>query len=398
MRKGWILAVGLTLMGITSFAQLMPGLRVSKVICGAERTDLYFDDLRGQQVAVVANPTSRIGNRHLVDTLLSAGIKVDRVFAPEHGFRGEAEAGEEIRDGRDPKTGLSVVSLYGNHKKPTPEDLKGIDLVIFDIQDVGVRFYTYISTLHYVMEACSENEIPLLVLDRPNPNAFYVDGPVLDTAFRSFVGLHPVPVVYGMSIGEYARMINGEGWLAGGRTCRLQVVPCSGWDHQTEYILPVKPSPNLPNQPSIYLYPTTCFFEGTVFSLGRGTGFPFQVYGHPTVKGDFAFTPVSIPGVSLRPPHEGKVCSGRDLRKDGIAQVARTRGLVVEWLLDAYSLYGKKDDFFISYFRTLSGTERLKEMIRSGKQPQEIRASWQNEIHSFLKIRKKYLMYPELPR
>jgi uncharacterized protein YbbC (DUF1343 family) len=373
----------------------MPGLKQSTVLCGADRIGEYPDQFKGMKVGVVANPTSRSGNVHLVDKLLSTGVEVDRVFAPEHGFRGEAEAGEEITDGKDPKTGLKVISLYGNHKKPTPEDLQGLGLVIFDIQDVGVRFYTYISTLHYVMEACAENHVRLLILDRPNPNGFYVDGPVLDPAFKSFVGMDPVPVVHGMTIGEYAGMINGEGWLGQGLKCDLKVIKCQGWDHQTEYILPVKPSPNLPNQVSIYLYPTTCFFEGTVFSLGRGTSFPFQVYGHPDIQGDFSFTPVTIPGVSVKPPHEGKVCHGKDLRNGGIERIAERHGLVPEWIIQAWESYGKKEGFFIPYFNTLSGTDRFKQQIISGKNAKEIRESWKPGIEKYLNIRAKYLLYPD---
>jgi len=380
---------------ISGTAQVMPGLKTGAVTCGAERTGEYTSILRGVSVGVVANPTSRIGHRHLVDSLLGMGIRIGRVFAPEHGFRGEAEAGEEIQGGKDVKTGLSVVSLYGNHRKPTPEDMKGLDWVVFDIQDVGVRFYTYISTLHYVMEACAEHSIPLLVLDRPNPNGFYVDGPVLDTAFRSFVGMDLVPVVHGLTIGEYALMVNEEGWLGGGRKCELKVIPCLGWDHQTEYILPVQPSPNLPDQISVYLYPGLCFFEGTVFSVGRGTRFPFQVYGHPEGVGSFSFTPFSIPGVSLRPAHEGKVCHGRDLRKTGISQFAESRSLVLDWVIEAYRGFGKKEAFFNNYFNTLAGTEQLRRQITEGKPVGEIRKSWEKDLIQYRLIRKKYLLYPD---
>lgn len=385
----------LWLLAISGNAQVMPGLKTGTVTCGAERTGEYTSLLRNVNVGVVANPTSRIGSRHLVDSMLGMGIRIGRVFAPEHGFRGEAEAGEEIQGGKDVKTGLSVVSLYGNHRKPTPEDMKDLDCVVFDIQDVGVRFYTYISTLHYVMEACAEHSIPLLVLDRPNPNGFYVDGPILDTAYRSFVGMDPVPVVHGLTIGEYALMVNEEGWLGGGRKCELKVVPCLGWDHKTEYILPVKPSPNLPDQVSVYLYPGLCFFEGTVFSVGRGTRFPFQVYGHPEAAGSFSFTPVSIPGVSLRPPHEGKVCYGSDLRKTGVLQVAESRRLMVDWVIEAYRCFGKRDAFFNSYFNTLAGTDQLRRHITEGKPIGEIRKSWQKDLIQYRQIRKKYLLYPD---
>ncbi|MFH0760416.1 MAG: DUF1343 domain-containing protein [Bacteroidota bacterium] len=377
-------------------AQIMPGLKTGNITCGADRTGEYLDLLKTARVGVVANPSSRCGDLHLVDFLLRSGIKVSRVFAPEHGFRGEAEAGEVIRDGKDTKTGLPVVSLYGNHKKPTPEDLAGLDWMVFDIQDVGVRFYTYISTLHYVMEACAENSVPLLVLDRPNPNGFYVDGPVLDTVFRSFVGMHPVPVVHGMTIGEYARMINGEGWLKSGIACRLIVIPCMGYDHQTEYVLPVKPSPNLPNQVSVYLYPGLCFFEGTIVSIGRGTEFPFQVYGHPDMKSNFSFIPASIPGVVQRPPYEGEKCFGTDLRLTGIQEIAFRHGIVLDWLLGAYDELGRKDSFFTSYFNTLAGTDKLRQQISCGIPPVEIRRSWKKGLERFKKIRIKYLLYPDV--
>ncbi len=389
-----ILLVGMVAGGLTD-AQVMPGLKTATITCGAERTGEYLGLLANACVGVVSNPTSRAGDVHLVDLLLGNGIRVNKVFAPEHGFRGEAEAGEVIRDGKDSKTGLPVVSLYGNHKKPTPDDLAGIDWMVFDIQDVGVRFYTYISTLHYVMEACAENSVPLLVLDRPNPNGFYIDGPVLDTAFRSFVGMHPVPVVHGMTIGEYARMINGEGWLTSGITCRLTVVPCAGYDHQTEYVLPVKPSPNLPNQTSVYLYPGLCFFEGTIVSIGRGTPFPFQVYGHPNLKGDFTFIPVSIPGVVQRPLHEGVTCHGTDLRQTGLSRVSGQKCLVLDWLIDAYKELGKKDEFFIKYFNTLAGSATLKEQIIAGQSAEAIRQSWARDLDRFRPVRAKYLLYPD---
>lgn len=381
---------------VVSEAQIMPGLKTGSVVCGADRTDEYLGLLSAAAVGVVANPSSRSGDQHLVDKLLGSGIHVAKVFAPEHGFRGEAEAGAVIADGKDSKTGLPVVSLYGNHKKPTPGDLAGLDWMVFDIQDVGVRFYTYISTLHYVMEACAENSVPLLVLDRPNPNGFYVDGPVLDTLFRSFVGMHPVPVVHGMTIGEYARMINGEGWLKGGISCRLTVVPCSGYDHQTEYVLPVKPSPNLPNQVSVYLYPGLCFFEGTIVSIGRGTEFPFQVYGHPNMKSAFSFIPVSIPGVVRQPPFEGQKCFGADLRLTGIQEIAIQHGLVLDWLIDAYNQLGKKDTFFNSYFNTLAGTDLLRRQITAGISPVEIRRSWEKDLKRFKRIRAQYLLYPDV--
>jgi uncharacterized protein YbbC (DUF1343 family) len=374
-------------------AQLIPGLKQSDIVCAADRMDSYLNLIKGKNVGIVANPTSRVGRAHLVDTLVRSGVTVVRVFAPEHGFRGEEEAGAVIRDGIDPVTGIPVVSLYGNHKKPTPADLNGLDRVVFDIQDVGVRFYTYISTLHLVMEACAEVGVPLLVLDRPNPNGFYIDGPILDTAFRSFVGMHPVPVVHGMTIGEYSRMINGEHWLKNGIQCDLTVISCKGYDHQTEYILPVKPSPNLPNQISVYLYPTLCFFEGTVISIGRGTAFPFQVYGHPAMPGEFSFIPRSLPGFSLHPLHENKECHGRDLRVAGIQEIAEKQGLVLEWIIDAWQKMDKREGYFTGYFDTLAGTDQLRIQIQSGKSPEEIRAGWEPGLARYREMRAKYLLY-----
>lgn len=378
--------------------QVLPTLRRSDIVCGADRTGEYLPLMAGADIGVVANPTSRIGKVHLVDSLLKAGVRVRKVFAPEHGFRGEAEAGDTIKSGIDRATGLPVVSLYGDHKKPKPEDLEGISMMVFDIQDVGVRFYTYISTLHYVMEACAEADVPVVVLDRPNPNGFYVDGPVLEPKFRSFVGMHPVPVVYGMTIGEYAQMINGEGWLEKGVKCRLTIIPCTGYDHQTEYILPVRPSPNLPDQTAVYLYPSLCFFEGTPVSVGRGTPFPFKVYGHPDFSGSFEFTPRPVPGASLHPILEGKVCRGRDLRVEGLALLMARPGLILDWLIGAYEEYNNymdKDKFFTGYFDTLAGTETLRKMIISGKSEDEIRDTWEPGIREFLKIRDRYLLYAD---
>jgi len=376
-------------------AQPAPRLKQSDIQCGASRSDAYLYMVLNKSIAVVANPSSRIGPVHLVDSLLRAGVKVKKVFAPEHGFRGEGEAGAVISDGQDPVTGIPVISLYGNHKKPTKEDLNGIDIVVFDIQDVGVRFYTYISTLHLVMEACAEEGKELLLFDRPNPNGFYIDGPVLDTAYRSFVGMDPVPVVHGMTIGEYARMINGEGWLKDSLHCNLSVIPCLGYDHQTAYVLPVKPSPNLPNQTSVYLYPSLCFFEGTIVSVGRGTEFPFQVYGHPELKENFRFTPKSIPGASLHPPFENKICFGRDLRTDGMKEFSKNPVLILDWLIDSYQKLDKGKDFFTAYFDTLAGSDQLRLQIQRGVTAEEIRAGWKAGLDKFQHIRSKYLLYPD---
>lgn len=365
---------------------------------GAERTELYLDLLMDREIGIVANQTSMIGEVHLVDSLYALGSHVTRiwkVFSPEHGFRGEAEYGELVEDGVDPKTGFPVVSLYGRNRKPSDADLAELDLVVFDIQDVGTRFYTYISTLYYVMQACAENGKELLVLDRPNPNGFYVDGPVLEPEFSSFVGMHEVPVVYGMTIGEYARMINGEGWLGEGLTCDLRVIPCRNYTHRSLYELPVAPSPNLPNMNSIYLYPSLCFFEGTVISEGRGTDAPFEVFGHPDLQGmDFSFTPEPRPGAASHPKHMGKTCHGRDLRylRDSLDRPAH---LNLSWLISAYRNFPDKENFFIPYFENLAGTARLRQQIRDGWSEEEIRFSWQEDLDAFRRIRSKYLLYPD---
>lgn len=358
---------------------------------GAERTSLYMDMLKGKRVGVVANQTSMVGKVHLVDTLIKSGLNVSFVFAPEHGFRGEAEAGEHVSDGIDKKTGVRVISLYGKSRKPSPEDMKVIDVVVFDIQDVGVRFYTYISTLQYMMEACSERKIPLIVLDRPNPHAGYVDGPVLDTAYRSFVGMQPVPVVYGMTMAEYAGMLNGEKWLSAGLTCDLRVIPCQNWNRSTKVSVPVPPSPNLPNDQAIRLYPSLCFFEGTQVSLGRGTALPFQCYGFPSnPKGYYRFTPVDIKGKAVNPPYEGVECVGEDLsayRDSGLDTCIN-----LKWLLEAYAGFGDKG-FFTDFFDKLAGTSSLREQIRMGWDEQRIRASWFKGLEAFREVRKRYLLY-----
>ena len=373
-----------SLLGCKNSADPMPG---------SYRIDQYKSLIQGKQVAIVANQTSMVGKSHLVDTLLTEGIQIKAIFSPEHGFRNMADAGEKIESGKDPETGIPLISLYGSHLKPTPEDLAGIDFVIFDIQDVGARFYTYISTLHYILEACAENKVKCLILDRPNPNGFYYDGNILDTAYSSFVGMHPVPIVHGMTVGEYAQMVNGEGWLKGGIRCDLKVIPCLNYTHSTYYTLPVKPSPNLPNQNSIYLYPSICFFEGTSLSLGRGTSFPFQVYGSPFLpdKG-FSFTPESVPGAS-NPPLLGVKCFGTDLRGALESGIVPKPGVNPEWLIDAYNNFPDKDKFFTSYFEKLAGGTRIREQIQKGMTAQQIRESWKPGLEKFGKIRAKYLIY-----
>lgn len=364
------------------------------ILPGAEQSEQYLKLLKGKNAGVVANHTSLVGEIHLVDFLISRKINIERIYSPEHGFRGTEDAGAEIESGVDKKTGIHIVSLYGKRKKPTAEDLEGIDIMIFDLQDVGVRFYTYISTMHYVMEACAEKNIPMVVLDRPNPNGNYIDGPVLEPEYKSFVGMHPVPVVYGMTIGEYARMVNGEKWLNNGLKCDLKVIKCENYVHSSVYKLPVRPSPNLPNYLSVRLYPSLCFFEGTVISVGRGTDFPFQVFGHPDLQtGDFYFTPESTPGAAVNPKLKGEKCRGVDLRN--YENPESIKKINLDYLLMAYQNYPEKDKFFNSYFNSLSGNSDLKSQIIEGKTAKQIRSSWSEDLQNFRKVRERYLLYGE---
>lgn len=408
-----------------------------EIITGAERTATYLPFLKNKKVAIFANPTSVIGNRHLVDSLLTLKVDIVKIFGPEHGFRGKADAGEHVKDGIDSKTGLPVISLYGDHKKPTTKDLIGVDILIFDIQDVGVRFYTYISTLQYVLEAALENDIPLLILDRPNPNGFYVDGPVLEPAFKSFVGMQPIPVVHGMTVCEYAQMLMGERWLSDKANKNLNelnkawdqaippvknvdtyfsrepeinksqpqqlhfsaiLIPCLSYTHSSKYVLPINPSPNLREMQSIYWYPSTCFFEGTILSEGRGTDKPFQIFGHPLLpKNLFSFRPQ---------PNEGaksskcfyQTCYGWNLSGTTQHVLLQVNGqLQLSYLLEAYRLFPGKDSFFLSnnFFNKLAGNDVLMQQIKDGKTEAEIRKSWQPGLEAFLSIRKKYLLYPD---
>lgn len=369
---------------------------VSAIETGAQQTKLFVPLLKEKQVGVVANQTSVIGKTHLIDSLLALKINVKKVFAPEHGFRGEGEAGETINGGIDTKTGLQIVSLYGNQKKPNREDVEGIDLMVFDIQDVGVRFYTYISTLQYVMEACAENNIELLVLDRPNPNGFFIDGPVLEKKYESFVGMQLIPVVHGLTVGEYAQMLNGEKLLANNLQCKLKVITCANYNHKMHYDLPVAPSPNLPNMASIYLYPTLCFFEGTPVSVGRGTDIPFQVIGYPSFnEGDFQFTPKSILGKAAKPLYENENCSGIDLREFGSVYIKNAKSLYLFWIISMYQSYPDKEKFFTPFFDKLAGTDLLAKQIKEGKSEEEIRKSWQAGIYKYKLVRKKYLLYDD---
>jgi uncharacterized protein YbbC (DUF1343 family) len=368
-------------------------LKYGNVTTGAERTSEYLPLLENKRVGVVANHTSVIGSTHLIDSLIALGVDVRKIYAPEHGFRGTADAGEKILTSVDDKTGLPMVSLYGERLKPLPEDLRDIDIIVYDIQDVGARFYTYISTMHYVMEACAENDIAVLILDRPNPNGHYVDGPVLDMKHRSFVGMHPVPVVHGMTVAEYARMINDEGWLKGGVRADLHYVLCKDYDHLTLYRLPVRPSPNLQTQLSIYLYPSLCFFEGTIVSVGRGTDFPFMAFGHPKMQNStFQFTPVSTPGAT-NPPHKDVLCYGVDLRDFEERFVVDRRELYLEWLIFAYKNTPRDIEFFNPFFTRLAGNEEFRSMIEKGTGISAIMRSWENDVNEFKKIRKKYLLY-----
>ncbi|MDM8160741.1 DUF1343 domain-containing protein [Labilibaculum sp. K2S] len=385
----------LFVVSVTSCAQKQS----EALLTGAERFEEYIPLLNEKKVAVVANQSSLAKGEHLVDALLAKNIQIAKIFSPEHGFRGDADAGEKITNGTDGKTGLPIVSLYGKHYKPSAADLKDVDVVVFDIQDVGVRFYTYISTLHYVMEACAEQGKQVIVLDRPNPNGHYVDGPVLEIKYSSFVGMHPVPVVYGMSIGEYAQMINGEKWLKNKVQCELKVIPCKNWNREKSYLLPVKPSPNLPNQLSVALYPSLCFFEGTVVSAGRGTNYPFQVYGHPSfTKGDFEFTPRSIPGASKYPKFEGEKCVGCDLQKISMDDFRKKKKLDLSFLLNAYRELKDKPVFFNSFFENLAGTANLRTQIENSLSEEQIRASWEKDRNKFMAIRAKYLIYPDFAK
>lgn len=367
-----------------------------RIVTGAERTSFYLPLLKDRRVAVVTNQTGQVAGVPLVDTLLALRVKVVKVLAPEHGFRGEADAGEHVASAVDKRTGLPLISLYGKHKKPTAKDLEGVDAVVFDIQDVGVRFYTYLSTLHYVMEACAEQRKPLLVMDRPNPNGFYVDGPVLDTAYRSFVGMHPVPLVHGMTVGEYAHMINGERWLERGVQCALTVIPCIGYDHGMYYTLPVRPSPNLPNMAAVYLYPSLGLFEGTVVSVGRGTELPFQCIGHPGSRiGGYAFTPRSMPGAK-DPPYKDVLCTGMNLGEYGRFFTRLDPQLHLQWLIGFHKEAPDPKTFFNPFFDKLAGGPALRLAVQAGADETQIRASWKPALDAFRTVRGRYLLYPDV--
>tara|TARA_B100001250_G_scaffold144171_1_gene123409 strand:- start:7904 stop:9046 length:1143 start_codon:yes stop_codon:yes gene_type:complete len=361
-------------------------INAQSIQIGAERINIYTPLLQNKNVAVVGNQTSMIGKTHLVDSLLSLNIKITKVFSPEHGFRGRADAGAKIEDEVDRETGIPIISLYGKNKKPQEEHLQQIDIFLFDIQDVGARFYTYISTLHYIMESAAENNIKVIILDRPNPNGHYIDGPIREDGFESFVGMHPIPIVHGMTIGEYGKMINGEGWIT--KTCDLTIIKMGKYTHDMHYNLPIKPSPNLPNSRSINLYPSLCLFEGTNVSIGRGTKYPFQHFGAPYLKGNYSFIPKSTKG-SKFPKNENQECFGTDLRfqDDYLTEIN------LNWLIECYKNCPEKEKFFNNFFDKLAGTNKLKMQIISGKNSKEIRSSWKKELEEFKRTRAKYLIY-----
>lgn len=384
MIRIWVIAV--FLLSSSCSAQTIK----SKLVLGAEQMDTLLPKLKGKNVGLVVNNTALVGKTHLADTLLSRGIQVKKIFGPEHGFRGDAADGEHVTDTVDAKTGVPVVSLYGKNSKPTSEQLQGLDIIIFDIQDVGARFFTYISTMTYLMEACSENGKKLIILDRPNPNGSYVDGPVLQPELKSFVGMHPMPITHGMTVGEIALLLNGEGWLANKVKCDIEVIKMKNWKHDDDYSLPVRPSPNLPNDQAVRLYPSICLFEGTQISVGRGTPMPFQILGNPDLKDmTFTFTPVPIKGVSIEPPLKDKLCYGMDLRS-----VTPSRKVDLKYLLLFYQQYPDKEKFFTAYFDKLAGTPLLKQQIKDGLTEEQIRASWQPGLDEFKTKRSKYLLYP----
>jgi uncharacterized protein YbbC (DUF1343 family) len=373
------------------------------VITGADQTQKYVPYLKGKRIAVLANPTTIIGKKHLVDSLFSTGIRIIKVFGPEHGFRGNASNGATVNDEKDPATGIQVISLYGSKRKPSKQDLADVDVMIFDIQDVGCRFYTYINVLKDVMEACAENNKELLILDRPNPNGYLVDGPVLDMRLKSGIGMFPIPIAHGMTIAEFAQMINGEGWLPNKMKCKLKIVTVANYHHDMAYILPVKPSPNLNTQQSVMLYPSTCLFEGTILNYGRGTHVPFTLLGSPALKDrfGFSFTPVSIPGMSEAPLHMNEVCYGIDLMKYDIDKLRRSKRINIQWMIDLYKAYPDKEKFFdrtqsrqMGDIDKLAGNYAFRKQIAEGKTVKEIRDSWEPGLSQYKTMRKKYVLYP----
>jgi uncharacterized protein YbbC (DUF1343 family) len=378
--------------GFIFYIQTANSQSVQRIIPAAERTNEYFSLLKDKRIALLGNQTSKIGPTHLLDTLLKSKINVRKIFCPEHGFRGNVGAGEKVKTMIDSATRIRIISLYGKHFKPKPSELSDVDIVLMDIQDVGVRFYTYLSTLHYLMEACAENGKKLIILDRPNPNSFYIDGPVLNLKYKSFVGLDPVPIVYGMTIGEYARMVNGEKWLKNNLHCDLTVIACSNYNHSSRYELPVNPSPNLLNMQSVYLYPSLALFEGTCINVGRGTSLPFQTFGHPLLRNaNFTYTPKSSANLP-NPLHQDLICNGIDLRNYNLPD---SNKFTLRWLIFAYINFPNKSEFFNSFFYNLSGNGELIQQIKQGISEEEIKKNWKSDIDKFKKIRNKYLIYSE---
>ena len=384
-------------------SNLPKNTRTTKLMTGAEQTEKYLPLLKGKRVGMVVNPTSIIGNQTSVDSLLKRGVNIVKIFGPEHGFRGDASAGVHVDDAVDAKTGIKAISLYGKHSTPTKEDLTDVDIMIFDIQDVGVRFYTYINTLQRVMEACAENNKEVMILDRPNPNGFYVDGPILDPKFKSGIGMQPIPVVHGLTVGEYAQMLNGQGWLKDKLKCKITIIKNANYTHDMPYVLPVKPSPNLNTAQSILLYPSTCLFEGTYLNHGRGTQFAFTMVGAPYLKGkfDFSYVPKSIKGMSETPLFQDQVCYGLDLRNYDTSNFRKTKMLNISWLLELYKASPKKEDFFNSKLskemgtiEKLIGVDTFRQQVIDGKSEKEIRASWEPGLSQYKQMRKKYLLYP----
>jgi len=375
----------------------------AKILTGADQTEKYLPLLAGKRIGILANPTTIIGSSHLVDSLKKRGVNIVKVFGPEHGFRGNASAGAKVADEIDQSTGIPVISLYGAKNKPTKEDLADVDLMVYDLQDVGCRFYTNINALARLMDACSENGKELLILDRPNPNAYLVDGPILDMKNKSGVGMFPIPISHGLTIGEFAQMLNGEGWLTNKQKCRITVIPVANYDHEMEYTLPVKPSPNLNTQQAILLYPSTCLFEGVAVNHGRGTYFPFTVLGAPDLKGiySFSFTPTGIPGMAETPLYMNQVCYGLDLRNYDVSLLRKSRQINLQWMMELYKAFPDKDKFFDSKFSKemlsidkLVGVGNFKDQIRAGIPESEIRKSWEPGLSQFKEMRKKYLLYP----
>jgi len=373
------------------------------VITGAARTEAYLPLLKNKRVALLVNQTATIGETHLVDSLLKLQVRIQKIFSPEHGFRGNASNGARVGDEVDSATGIPIVSLYGARRKPTKQNMDAVDIMIFDKQDVGCRFYTYINVLRDVMEACADNNKELLILDRPNPNGYLVDGPILDMKNKSGIGQFPIPIAHGMTIGEFAKMINGEGWLPGKKTCKLTIIPVKNYKHEMEYVLPVKPSPNLNTQQSILLYPSTCLFEGVAVNLGRGTQFPFTILGAPVLKDKykFSFTPVSIPGMSESPLYMNEVCYGIDLRKYDVSKLRKSKRINIDWMIELYNAFPDKSKFFdrsiskqIGNIDYLAGVSEFKKQIMEGKTAKQIQDSWEPGLSEYKQMRKKYLLYP----